>query len=490
MDKTPTAISGGGGHIGHALTCGNVPRQTNLQIGSRISLDGRSFRRLSNEEPVGKNSYLNWTSAAKRIPGVLATVAIVSCLTNFLFYLHFRTYVVPDTISYVVPAKNLIAGRGFTNAYGQPELFRTPGYTVLMSPFLMAGDGLKYLVVVQHILAILIAVGTALFVFRNSGSRLQSLVAGVVLAVDLPFITAANNLLSELPFTAMLTVALYLVWSGSQEPTQLRAILLAGLLSGASVLVRPVAVLIFLPISLYLLLSCKQAKLKAAVAFTVAWAILPGLWMIRNHHVTDHYVLTTLSSHNLLLYRAAGVEVAHDPGNIGDNVVRRQVEMKKEECQALGFGYVEECPQADPILRYQYEQKTAVPIILHHIPEYLKLTTRSAAAMMLGAGPSEVAEITHVPPLRAPIVILAVTVPFFLFAGLGLAYWWRNDRRFFYLTFLVIAYFVLVSAGDAYSRMRVPIMPLYAALIGAGVALVYQKITWRRPPSQESADGA
>src|SRR3954462_6383362 len=34
----------------------------------------------------------------------------------------------PDTASYIAPGKRLVAGLGFTNAAGDPELIRTPLY--------------------------------------------------------------------------------------------------------------------------------------------------------------------------------------------------------------------------------------------------------------------------------------------------------------------------------------------------------------------------
>jgi predicted membrane-bound dolichyl-phosphate-mannose-protein mannosyltransferase len=42
---------------------------------------------------------------------------------------------------------------------------------------------------------------------------------------------------------------------------------------------------------------------------------------------------------------------------------------------------------------------------------------------------------------------------------------------YFMFSFLTVLYFLVISAGaEAYSRFKVPVMPMYALLIGGGAA--------------------
>ena len=54
---------------------------------------------------------------------------------------------------------------------------------------------------------------------------------------------------------------------------------------------------------------------------------------------------------------------------------------------------------------------------------------------------------------------------------IGAIYWWRIDRAAAAIAVLVIAYMIGMSLGaEAYSRFRVPVLPLYAMLAGGGAA--------------------
>jgi len=53
---------------------------------------------------------------------------------------------------------------------------------------------------------------------------------------------------------------------------------------------------------------------------------------------------------------------------------------------------------------------------------------------------------------------------------------------FFWLASLTIAYFIVISSGgDGQSRLRVPIMPMYAMLIAGGVAVVLSRLSRATP---------
>lgn len=172
-----------------------------------------TFQKAEEQPHRFASSFLSWKAAAERIPGVLFFVVGLSCLANFLFYFRFQGIFRPDSVTYIVPAANLLAGRGFLNDLGQPEIYRTPGYSFFILPFLATKVDLTQLVVLQHLIAVAIAFGTSLFVFRLSRNCIHALVAGVVISLDFPTLATANTILSEIPFTAVVLLALYFLWS-------------------------------------------------------------------------------------------------------------------------------------------------------------------------------------------------------------------------------------------------------------------------------------
>jgi len=78
---------------------------------------------------------------------------------------------------------------------------------------------------------------------------------------------------------------------------------------------------------------------------------------------------------------------------------------------------------------------------------------------------------TGVSESAARMIALTYTVPLAVLALIGLPYWWRADRLAAALLMLTVTYFVMMSLGaEAYSRFRVPFLPLYAMLAGGGAA--------------------
>jgi hypothetical protein len=77
-------------------------------------------------------------------------------------------------------------------------------------------------------------------------------------------------------------------------------------------------------------------------------------------------------------------------------------------------------------------------------------------------------------------ILIGYGVTLLLLAGIGAAAWWRRNPRFFFLAAVVIGYFLFISAGaGSYSRMRVPIMPLYSMLIASGSVSLFGRFRFK-----------
>jgi hypothetical protein len=74
----------------------------------------------------------------------------------------------------------------------------------------------------------------------------------------------------------------------------------------------------------------------------------------------------------------------------------------------------------------------------------------------------------------------------FLLALLGTRWLYRHHRVLGSFLCLTMAYFVLISAGgESKPRFRVPVEPMYAILIAAGIC---QLITMGRPEARRATD--
>lgn len=421
-------------------------------------------------------------SALSYLRNVLISIAIFGIAANFLFFYGVRDFETPDSSSYVVPAGNLAKGQGFTNTNGYPELTRTPGYPLLIAPFLWIGLDLKYLIILQHLLQVLISLAAAIMAYMVSGSRRQAMITGILLCLDLPSLNSANTIMTETFFTANLMVIIWLLWKAARKTQSHRwQILLAGLVSGWSVLIRPITMYFFLPVIAYWLLIGKNFRRGTVLSFVLSFACLPLAWAARNYAQTGYFTVTSISGWDMLGYRAAGALAVNDPGDFSANLEKRQDQLLHQACASTLELSGEVCmpltiPQELIPRKSKAYMKIGTRVVLQHPLAYAKLAARGAATMMLGGDAHLIMQITGLGHRSAKGLILIYTVPAFCLAIAGLYSFWNKNRLFFYLAFLVFAYFVVISAGaETYSRMRVPIMPLYCVVIAAGMDLIIRR---------------
>jgi len=182
---------------------------------------------------------------ARRHPDALAVIAIVGLALLFKlgFALRVAPFIAKDSQAYFLPAWDLVHGGAF-----QLGLRRTPAYPLFLAgALLLAGDDLRGIVLLQHLLG----VGTAVLAYwlgRLAFGRGVGLGAGALVAISAPLVTYEHYLLTETLFTFMVTaslVALLAAWRRGSA----RLWLVGGLLVGLSTLVKPIGQ-VFLPLAL------------------------------------------------------------------------------------------------------------------------------------------------------------------------------------------------------------------------------------------------
>lgn len=406
--------------------------------------------------------------------GVLGFVVVVGLVLNWLYFAHFRAFLSPDSKTYLIPAHNLLYGKGFTDVDGRPEVIRTPGYPLLLAVCMLANLDVRHIVLLQHLFNVLLVASVAVFALKLTGGRAQALTAGLLLSVDLPMLDAANTVLSDTLFAFLLFFSLWLIYKETNSlQLDYKRVAFSGFLAGASSLVRPVAVFLVVPVIAFICVTRSRSKFRTSIIFGVLFLIAPLTWSARNYFTVGHFVFSYIPNINMLLYRAAGVLAINEPGDFYRNLETHQQELLSRACGDLERLYGRECAATPVPDKASYFSHLGASIVLSHPIASAKLAVHGASSMMLGLDSVTFAQIVHMRPRPAKMLGRLYTCSAALLSLLGAAFWWKRNRKMFYLFFFTTAYFILLSAGaESYFRFRVPITPLYVIAAAAGFQVV------------------
>jgi 4-amino-4-deoxy-L-arabinose transferase-like glycosyltransferase len=251
--------------------------------------------------------------AAPKRPEALALWGIVAvgALLRFGYVLLWRLNPLTwDAACYDEAARRLLT-QGYL-AYGcgdlglHPNAFTTPGYTLFVAgTYAVFGDGRAGLLAVRLLQAGM-SVGILLLVYliarRVAGVR-AGLLATALAAVYPPFVQANGDIMTEVLYTLLLTLGVWLALVCLESPRMWR-FLLFGVVLGASALVRPAGILWAL-VPLAVLLVVKRAPVRdvarfgAVAALGIVLVLAP--WWVRNYAVYNRFVPFNTSSANPLL---------------------------------------------------------------------------------------------------------------------------------------------------------------------------------------------
>jgi len=390
-------------------------------------------------------------------------VATISLATNFLYFGYTAVdYLFPDSYTYLAPATNLLHGLGFTNRLGAIDTLRTPGYPLLLASF---GLHVVPVIVFQHLLNAALAVAIYLLVMRRLGSRFIALTAAILFAIDVPTLHYANKILTETLFTAILFIVFALVLYARKLP-------LAGLLTGALVLIRPVAILYFVVVMICLAL--RRVRLRTIAIYLVLALVLPLGWELRNLHHTGVFTISSIGGINLLTYRAAGALAIEDDGDFDSDLAAEMqglhADADTEIETKLDVPDAEELPDA---VRSKYYSAYAMRVLRQHPRAALMLTVRGLLVNLFDSRSEAVSIISAFPEEVVRRGLDAFTAFVFVFAVIGSVALWQRDRDLALVTIATVIYFVLISAGgEAESRFRVPVIPQYVVLAACGMEAI------------------
>lgn len=209
-----------------------------------------------------------------------------------------------DAKGYILLADNIRTQHIFsvaTTSPFYPESFRAPGYPFFLA-ILYGVTGSWVGTLLLQVLLLSIA-PLLLYVLLRSYHERAAFWGSIIFAVEPLRLFYSASLLSDALFTVLLLITLLFLERGRNS---LSHVALAGILLGASILVRPIAM--FLPILFigYLLWFAPSFKRGAVLAcvlcVTILLVVLP--WSLRNHKLFDSYNISSVGAVNLMLYNA------------------------------------------------------------------------------------------------------------------------------------------------------------------------------------------
>src|SRR5437879_352772 len=184
---------------------------------------------------------------------VVVAIGAVANFTNVVTRLP-ATPLMVDSDSYLVPAHNFVAGRGFLGKgvaatfatfpeypdREQAETIRPPGYLLLLAAVFAAHGTIDDVILVQRLLNI--AIAAVLFLFATSVTRSQMIAfaAAAMYAIFPPGIWTASTILSDTLGTALILATIMMTVQAIRRDSIALAAL-AGVVCSAAALTRPAA---------------------------------------------------------------------------------------------------------------------------------------------------------------------------------------------------------------------------------------------------------
>lgn len=376
--------------------------------------------------------------------------------------MHAKTTAGADAIEFDQLARRLEAGQGYTYDNGAPTAFRAPGFPMALALVYAVNQSYLAGYLFQCVIGAL-GVGFAYLMAREVMGEWAARVAGLIAAFYFGHLYLSTVFLSEALFAATITSAcwLYLIWL---RTSRWPLLLVSALLLGFAVLVRPVAELVICILGILLL---TRRQYGAALAFVVIAAAPVVPWLMRNHSVWGHYVMTT--NGGATLYGGNNDLVSTDPDLLGGWVSTTRLP-GRNLVDAAPNEYAHDRVEWELGRRWMTEHADRLPLLW--VEKFVRLwapdiSSGNKKALLLSV-------ISYVPVLLLMLVACPV-----LWRRENL----RNERWFVVhaSSLATIAVALLFWGSPRFRDANAPMLSCYAAV---GVSVIVKR-TWR--PSLEPA---
>jgi 4-amino-4-deoxy-L-arabinose transferase-like glycosyltransferase len=379
-------------------------------------------------------------------------------------------YLAPDSSSYRDAAAAFSATFINTEANDSLALRRTPGYPA----FLWFADALGAPVVaalVAQVLAGVLSVAIIYYVGLEVTGHTGGASAALLLSLSPAHIVFSSYLLTECIFLLFLTGGLACLHAGWSRPNWPLTSLGSGLL-GLSALIRPAS--LYLAVVFILFASAAWA-LRAGPRWAAAAIFLPGAlavggWYVHNYNAYGAWTFTSISSINLLEYRAAPALANHAGISVYEAKEKLRQLTSQEADGDLNAANVARDRSAVAVRSLQNTPREAA---VNTVEGAVRLLFSPVREAVYGFGYNDEDALA-----TAAVIVLCGLNVLWLLALYALAalsvrpLWARHDRVVTVCALVIITYFVAVSAGPEARdpRLRLPILPAITLLAGVAIA--------------------
>ena len=220
-----------------------------------------------------------------------------------------KSFGMGDSDGYFSLGRALAEGRPYEYGPYGAQIFRTPGYPLLLAPvFWLSNQHAVLLARLENALLGTLCVAGVWWLARQLFGLRAALLAAAMAALYPESIATSAMILSDTPFCALMLLELGLwtaAWKkGRLSPAALLLALAAGLVAGAATLVRP-SWLLFTPLAAMAGALLGGQRLAGAVSprwrhavlgmvMLLPLALVMTPWWQRSQRLTGHFALTTL----------------------------------------------------------------------------------------------------------------------------------------------------------------------------------------------------
>lgn len=392
-------------------------------------------------------------------------------------------FLASDSFLYLDLAGSIASRAAFERLSGVPEIFRVPGYPLVLAAGVRFGHPVAFALLLQLALCVISILLVASIVQALSGPVAARRAAFAVALEPTLLLWSIKVMPEMLMTTCVLVSAAAAVWYLLKPETTWPVLAAVGL--AAAAYAKPIAYPVALAACGCAVVSAliareTQAHRRHAVIFVTVVALLLGTWHVRNGWRTGYWGFSTIGELALHISVAGSIE-AHDESRSYYDVRRARI----ADAERMGYGAMRRDGIAaiagSPVLYARIHAAGVLRTLFDPgTVEYFRLLGAYVpAGGLLGRAvdqglPGAVEYLVRERPWLAltsaamvlltwPFVLLSIAAGFFLP---------DERRRRAYILFALVAWLLLLLGGGApgYSRFRTPAVPLLIVTIACGSA--------------------
>jgi 4-amino-4-deoxy-L-arabinose transferase-like glycosyltransferase len=440
----------------------------------------------------------------KYVVGIFLAAFFVYAVFFYLFLYNNPCALMYDSAHYHEGAVGILQQGAFVDVGGQPLFHRLPGYSFFLAGlYFLTNVNVCAALMVQLIFAAALPVLIYRIANQLTNSEPLARVTGVLGVIAPGYMIFAGLVMSEILFSLLFLCFVSLFLHSMSKPTQVLPVAGAGVFLGLTSLVRPVGHLLVPAILLFILLFFKGAlllRVKQCGFFAGSWLFIVGPWLVRNFLLTGYLFFHTLPGQHFINHVAARIVADGDKIAYGDAKKRVYTELHDEEARLIK----ELARKPMDIETCKLFERITIDIVKNYPLSFLKLAVTNCCKTMCAlyssellvidangilpsydrAGPVKTIKRYLYPQVhnRGILFVIYFEILLLLLSILGTCLAVTRYWRIFFqpgtvLVVGLVGFFVAISFGCGYARLRLPIEVFY--LLAASYA-INEVLTWFR----------